>query len=439
MRLETMTIPIPDVESTMDTDYLLTIRSVRETNASTLPLLKSDGLFNFTTDLRKLDAVGDYVVDTVKECFPTKESLLEIPVHGRFQHFSPGNAQRLPDFISQLQHSGLDDAAVCKALLDLFLVSVLLDAGAGNKWCYTEPGTGLNIGRSEGIAVATFYMFTEGIFSNTPKDDPYRVDGEKLAALTSEELASGLQVTKGNPIEGFEGRLQLLNRLGNALVHNKEILSHGRPGDLLDYLVSRSTEGVVELEVLWDALMKLLTPVWPTEGRTRVNGRLLGDAWPLANKSGGIVTFHKLTQWLTYSLFKPLTDYGGLHIANAQLMTGLPEYRNGGLFVDLGVLTLKPEKQTAGMKLAQEVGNSLPTFTPDDDVIVEWRSATICLLDMLLPVANEKLGVRGTEWELTLPKLIEAGSWKSGRKIAKELRESTGGPPIELMADGTVF
>lgn len=431
--------------------YLYSIKSVRETNSSTIPLIKNNKLLNFDVDLNKLDDVVDFVAETIRGTFPTNEALLEIPVHGRFQHFGKGNPGRLPDLIEKVfrQQLHLSEEEICKKLIDLFVISVLLDAGAGNEWKFTEPGTGLEITRSEGIAVASLYMFQNGVFSDAAEgeQDKYLVQGTKLAQLSAKELAEGLQVDeKSNPISGFDGRLKLLNRLGQVLKKNKELFHSGRPGDLVDYLKSKSVAGSagsdvkeIELEVLWDALMQGLLPVWPTEGRTKIDGYVVGDAWPLKNKNGGdIVTFHKLTQWLTYSLFKPLVEYGGFKILHADYMTGLPEYRNGGLFVDLGVLTLKPEVYAAGMELAEEQGLSLPAFRPADDAIVEWRSCTVCLLDMLLPLINTKMGIVSTKFELTLPQLIEAGSWKSGRLVAASKR-ANGGPPIELIADGTVF
>lgn len=51
--------------------------------------------------------------------------------------------------------------------MDLFLASVLLDAGAGDVWSYTEEQTGLKIGRSEGLAVASLYAFKDGLFSGS--------------------------------------------------------------------------------------------------------------------------------------------------------------------------------------------------------------------------------------------------------------------------------
>ncbi|ODQ44214.1 hypothetical protein PICMEDRAFT_74820 [Pichia membranifaciens NRRL Y-2026] len=427
--------------------YLYSIRSVRETNSSTVALIENNKLLNFEVDLGKMEEVVDFVVETIRGTFPTNAALLEIPVHGRWQHFGKGNTSRLPDLIEKVfrQELGLDDEEVCRKLIDLFVVSVLLDAGAGNEWKFTEPGTGMAISRSEGIAVASLYMFQGGVFAAAAGGgDPYVVQGSRLASLGAEELAAGLQVSQEqNPMSGFDGRLRLLNRLGEVLSSNKELFHSGRPGDLVDYLKARSSGSgsgkAVELEVLWDALMQGLLPVWPTEGRTKIDGYVVGDAWPLQNKAGGIVTFHKLTQWLTYSLFKPLTEYGGFSILHAECMTGLPEYRNGGLFVDLGVLALKPAAHARGLALAaQHDLLPLPAFRPDDDAIVEWRSCTVCLLDMLLPLVNAKMAVAGTKYELTLPQLIEAGSWKSGR-LAAAARRPSGGPPIELVADGTVF
>jgi Protein of unknown function (DUF1688) len=69
----------------------------------------------------------------------------------------------------------------CARLLDLFLVSVLLDAGAGNRWTYKEQGEDQNGGegiysRSEGLAIASLDMFCAGVFSSDA-NQPYRVDG----------------------------------------------------------------------------------------------------------------------------------------------------------------------------------------------------------------------------------------------------------------------
>ena len=69
------------------------------------------------------------------------------------------------------------DKEIAKRLIDLFLVSVLLDAGAGNVWSSTEASSGQTFSRSEGLGVASVRMFTDGLFSGDP-DQPYRVDGQ---------------------------------------------------------------------------------------------------------------------------------------------------------------------------------------------------------------------------------------------------------------------
>jgi hypothetical protein len=132
-----------------------------------------------------------------------------------------------------------------------------------------------------------------------------------------------------------------------------------------------------------------------------------------------IVPFHKLTQWLCYSLMQPMTVLMHVHFAGAELMTGLPEYRNGGLFIDTGVLNLKDEDMERGLarfKQEMEKGGGkymevVPMFEPSDDVVVEWRAVTVGFLDLLLKDVNRVLGLHGDS-ELTLPQVLEAGSWK---------------------------
>ncbi|GMG39854.1 unnamed protein product [Ambrosiozyma monospora] len=442
--------------------YLKTIKSVRETNSCTKKLIETNKLHNFIVDDSKLEGIVDFVIETVKLNYPTKESLKTIPIHGRYQHFETGDVPRLSKLIEDKWKGKLhfDDLEICRKLIDLFIVSVLLDAGAGNEWGFTEPSFNTKIGRSEGIAVASFHMFCNGAFSSD-NNDKFKVTGDKLSMLTKEDMIAGFQIKKGNEIAGFEGRFELLKRLGSALIEFKDVFGvEGRPGNMIDYLISKkatktATGFDLELEDLWYLLMTSFKKVWPQEGRLKVYGETIGDAWQLRNRIdeskiyykteelpewSKVVTFHKLTQWLTYSLFLPLMKYGKFNILHKEFMTGLPEYRNGGLLVDFGYLTLKPEKFEQGIMLSKEVGfdPKIPTFKPDDDVIVEWRSCTICLLDKLLPLVNDKMGIKGTEYEMILPQLIEAGSWASGRRIAKKLR-SNGAPPIELFADGTVF
>ena len=105
-------------------------------------------------------------------------------------------------------------------------------------------------------------------------------------------------------------------------------------------------------------------------------------------------------------------------------LTGLPEYRNGGLFIDHQVLL---PKRDYVMK---------DTHSVDSEVVVEWRALTVCLLDRLAKIIRIKLNK--DEKQLPLAKILEGGSWSAGRRIARE-RRADGSPPLQISSDGTVF
>lgn len=217
----------------------------------------------------------------------------------------------------------------------------------------------------------------------------------------------------------------------------------------------KTAETSSELDVIkfWDVLQTVLIPAWPKD-RTTINGVPIGDAWPLStlqkhikanDVAAGIQPFHKLTQWLTYSLMVPFQRLLGMKWKNVNSLTALPEYRNGGLFVDLGALTLKKQSYERGIKATRAASQEgsmdqgtepeLPTFEAGDDVIVEWRALTLTLLDLVYRIVCERLG---PDVHLTMAQVLEAGTWKSGRKIAAELRQNKSSP-ILIKSDGTVF
>lgn len=212
-----------------------------------------------------------------------------------------------------------------------------------------------------------------------------------------------------------------------------------------DYLLkSASDSSTLDILTFWDLLQTLLIPIWPQD-RTAIDGSPIGDAWPLgalAKQAGTahddksnpefIQPFHKLTQWLTYSLMVPFQRILGVTWLNAGALTALPEYRNGGLFVDMGVLSLKPDTLAAGLKAS---GESLPSFAAGDDVIVEWRAMTLVLIDKLYPMILARMDGA----QLSMAQLLEAGTWKSGRETAAKLRPKTKSSPIIIQSDGTVF
>ncbi|MBD2385012.1 URC4/urg3 family protein [Cylindrospermum sp. FACHB-282] len=369
----------------------------------------------FVCDLTRLPGVADYVIEVIRGEYPD----LQVPFHSRWRHFEAGGVPRLAQLDAMLAELTVWEKAAAK--FDLAIISVLLDAGAGSNWRYDEQETGLTFRRSEGLAVASFRMFCQGAFSG---GGLLQVDGERLAALTGEELATGFQVNAENRLVGVSGRLSLLQRLGKALVASPLLFGekNSRPGNLVSYLLGKAENGQLAATTVFSAILTGLSDIWP--GRLEVAGVNLGDVWFHADVADdGLVPFHKLSQWLTYSLLEPLQELG-LTITGLDALTGLPEYRNGGLCLDLGLVRAKyPEV----LQLSHSVSS---------EVIVEWRALTVILLDQIAATVRVQLGMSAEE--LPLVKILQGGTWTAGRKIAAELR--TGGiPPIQIDSDGTVF
>jgi hypothetical protein len=128
--------------------------------------------------------------------------------------------------------STIDAQERTRRLIDLFVVSVLLDAGAGNKWSYKSKESGKIYSRSEGLAVATLEMFKSGLFSSDPTE-PCQVDGAGLKKINVQVLAKAFQHSETNPLAGIEGRAGLLIRLADALNHQDFFGVDARPGNML--------------------------------------------------------------------------------------------------------------------------------------------------------------------------------------------------------------
>ncbi|KAI1127869.1 hypothetical protein F5Y10DRAFT_241939 [Nemania abortiva] len=468
-------LPKPPDPSLDAAGYLRSLGAVRERCKVVTEKALQNQLNHFDVDLDKFPDVVQFVCRIIKRDYDAP--FHSIPGHGRYQHFGVGGRDRIAHLLSTFD--AIDNTEKCRRLIDLFLVSVLLDAGAGTTWSFKSADSGKVYRRSEGLAIASFEMFKSGIFSGNPSNK-YQVDKDGLRKLTVEQLIKGLQSRPGNEVAGLEGRAQLLIRLGDALAEKTEFFGEtGRPGNMIDYLLAHpttqaSSSPIIVLPVLWNVLMSGLAPIWPSS-RTAINGVSLGDAWPCSSMpqaqpravSGSpptfspfppqsnpateawesILPFHKLTQWLTYSLMQPMQSLLKIQFAGTELLTGLPEYRNGGLFVDLGVLTLKDVDMQRGLahysEYCKRTGSSgvevAPMFEPGDDVIVEWRGVTVGFLDKLCEEVNVALSEELNGGELTLAQLLEAGSWKGGREIAEVSRPNTKEPPILIDSDGTVF
>lgn len=364
----------------------------------------------FTVHDDELASAATLVADVARANHPD----LQIPFHSRWRHFEAGGVDR----------DELLVGADARAKVDLTVVSVLLDAGAGPDWSYLEPETGLRLNRSEGLGVASFHAFTAGLFSSDP-GEPLRVDAAGLASLTVQQLGDAFQVDTANPLVGLDGRVVLLRRLGAALSAAPAFFSaDGRPGGLLDAVRSPGHNTVRAHDIL-TAILTSMAPIWP--GGSMIGDQPIGDCWPHPALGGpgltaGWMPFHKLSQWLTYSLLEPF-GWAGLTVTDLDELTGLPEYRNGGLLLDTGVLRLRDSGWTS------------QSWTAPDELVVEWRALTVALLDELAPLVRQSLGVDGEQ--MPLARVLEGGTWAAGRQLAQQLRE--GLPPLSVVSDGTMF
>ena len=375
---------------------------------------------HFTLDEARLEDVADYVAQVTREAYPG----LDIPYHSRWRHFSVGGRDRWRELAASVRAHPMERARMA---IDLVTVSVLLDAGAGDAWRYREPATGLSFSRSEGLAVASLDMFRGGAFSCAP-ERPYRVDDAALAEIDAAKLAHHFQVNDANPLVGLDGRAALLRRLGRGLAERGELFgcAPARPGNLVDYFASIAGGETIPAADVLATLLESLAAIWPSG--LVLDGFAIGDAGRhravrTGDATSGIVPFHKLSQWLTFSLIEPLAA-AGVEVGGIEELTALPEYRNGGLLIDIGAIC---PRGGIDRQRRHEVGGEL---------VVEWRALTVGLMDRLLPLVRDRLGLGA---ELTLPRMLQGGTWSAGRKIARELRPPDGPPPLLVAADGTVF
>jgi Protein of unknown function (DUF1688) len=414
---------------------LLNAAAVRTRAKRMLALGLDDKLPHFRIDLRCLDEAVDRVVATTKKNYP----LLDVPFHSRWRHFEHTFGDKFYEFL--FQDFPRDQHYRARVAFDLAFVSVLLDAGAGPHWRYRDPLGGYPLvsgylTRSEGLAEASLMMFVNGDFSAvagashpTPQEDRLRADAAALANLDIKSLSEGFQVGPDNPLPGLEGRAELLRALGRLVQSRPDIFGREdkpRPGGFFDYLAAKAEGKKIPAPLILTELLQQFGPIWPS--RLTLGGVPLGDCWRhpamvTDDATTGLVPLHKLSQWLAYSLIEPLQQ-AGFTVTDIDGLTGLAEYRNGGLFVDTGVLVLRDPQDAAR---AQAV---------DAPLVVEWRALTVALLDRLALAVRAKLNRNAAA--LPLAKVLQGGSWAAGRELAFA-RRPDGSPPIKVLSDSTVF
>lgn len=368
---------------------LLSAAAVRERAHKMLAIAEAGGLAQWRVELSRLEAAADLTAEVVRTNYPD----LDVPFHARWRHFMANGRDQWAAAVKPA-----DPKALGRAAFDLVIPSVLLDAGAGPAWRYRDPVTGAELSRSEGLGVASLRFWQAGGL-------------EDLASVDAASVEAAFQVADDNPLVGAQGRAALLRRVGEAV---------GRPSALFDEMVARAEGGRLPAPAILDVLLHCLGPIWP--GRLRLGGVPLGDCWrhPAVE---GFVPLHKLSQWMAYSLIEPL-QWAGVEVVEIDGLTGLAEYRNGGLFVDTGVLVLADPSDAAR------------PHRVESPLVVGWRALTVALLDRIAPMVRERLGVSAGAFPLA--RVLEGGTWAAGRRIAREKR-ADGGPPIAVASDGTVF
>ena len=402
-----------------EASWLLTTQAVIERTDNILNAGFGGDLEHFRIAEEKIRPTAQLVADVTRERFPD----LRIPPHARWRHFVVDGRDLWAELAATLDVPPEEQARI---RFDLAITSVLLDAGAGPDWRYRHAPTGITVGRSEGLALASFEAFRSGLFSSDPAR-PLLADAAGLKGVSEAKLAEAFQAGENNPLTGIATRAELMRVLGASIEERlwgeaEEL----RPGALFDIVRRESESGTASIGAAIATMQSVVGAIWP--GRQRLGGLNLGDTWhhPMAGGKGlgaGLVPFHKLMQWLCYSLIEPMQE-AGLEVVEQEMLTPLAEYRNGGLLIDTGLLVPRHVKVLG------------EAHAPDDTVVVEWRALTVGLIRLVAEEVRDILDL--TEQELPLASVLEGGTWWAGRRIAAEKRPG-GPPPLRVISDGSVF
>ena len=194
-----------------------------------------------------------------------------------------------------------------RARFDLVVTSVLLDAGAGPAWRSASPARALAFGRSEGLAVASFHMFMAGGFSSAPEAARCAPTPPAWRRSTRRRWRGLSRSRPTIPWSGSAGRAALLRRLG-AVVQQAATPRRHRAG--IGEVAGRRLianrcvrdRGAAVPAASSRRCSALLGPIWPGRQSLPASTSATSGRHPQL----GLVPFHKLSQWLTYSLLEPL-------------------------------------------------------------------------------------------------------------------------------------
>lgn len=380
----------------------LSLRALRE-NSNRLLQRCRDGGTSWAWDESRFRLLPGELAKFIQSRYTDMQ---KIPPHSRMRHFIATGQSRAVEMVMP-QMAAMNKPEAARKLIELIIISVLCDGGAGPNYVFRDDISGQQYKRSEALGLASVELYK--MLTN---DASEALTFSRLSSFRLFDAGTAFQVDDNNPLNGGLKRFELLQRLGTSPLASRM----DRLGDLLNDWTAGGTTETISVKSLLASLIELMNGVWPA--RFNRDGMSYGDVFEL---EGVLYPFHKLTQWMVYSLMDALT-FLRYKVVDEDSLTALPEYRNGGLLVDFEVLALRQNQ--AGKKI----------YRPEDPEIIEWRALTIAAIDGLLPAVRSALGCS----DFSLAQLLEAGTWALGRELAIRKRP-LGDSPIALELDGTVF
>ena len=377
---------------------------------------------NFRIDLDRMDDAVDLVLETTRKAYPS----FDVPFHSRWRHFVTNGDDRWAAVADRTAGPIGRPVPGLNSIWPSSASSSMPAPVHRGATAIPKPDQPSAVRKDWGWPALPC---SRAAPSRLLPIEPLRADADVLANFTVADLERGMQVSDVNPLVGMDGRADLLRRLGRLVASKPDIFGSRdtpRPGGLFDRLAMLADGGKLPAPTILTELLQQLGPIWPS--RLTLGGIALGDCWrhpalTTADATSGLVPLHKLSQWLAYSLIEPLQT-SGIDVTDIDGLTGLAEYRNGGLFVDTGVLAFRDAEAA---QQEHEVASPL---------VVEWRALTVALLDRVADGLRQRLGRDATS--MPLAKILEGGTWAAGRRLARE-RRADASPPVKVISDGTVF
>ena len=395
---------MPEKPETAAALSLLSADAVRQRAHRLLAIGLEDGLAHFRIDLGRLDAAADLVVETTRAAYPG----LDVPFHSRWRHFAVGGQDRWAAIDDATPWD--DEAERARAAFDLAITSVLLDAGAGPQWAYRDPDTGASDRPIRGPGAGEPRHVRAGrVLPQSLRSFAGRCQGARKPDRRS--AGPPLSSDRGQPVGGCGRVARRCSAVSAPRLRHSPRSSRASmrrdPAGSIDHLAALAGGGSIAAPVILSELLRHLGAIWPS--RLELGGIPLGDCWrhpamTTDDATSQLVPLHKLSQWLAYSLIEPL-QAAGIEVTDIDGLTGLAEYRNGGLFIDTGVLTLRDPGEA---EREHDVGSAL---------IVEWRALTVALLDRLADIVRQRL--RKDAVSFPLARILQGGTWAAGRAIAR--------------------